>query len=145
MADYGSLQDHADAFLALIDAEPLLTWYPAESSGANTLPNGAAPPFLTVHFVVDRPLGGRLTTRSTRMRMRAHCHCVGADDIAARAVSDLLAGAVLDRVPLITGRTCFPIRHETSHPPREDESTGALTATLTEIYRLESLPGVDGS
>jgi hypothetical protein len=146
MADYGSLQVEADAVLALLYATSL-TIYPSEDGGAVTVPNGAAPPYVTVHFASERPLGGRLTTRSTRSRTRIYTHCVGADDIQARGVSDLVAGALLDVRPAIAGRTCFPIRHEGNReqPPREDESIGALLVTLTEIYRLETLPGVDGS
>jgi hypothetical protein len=145
MADYGLLQDHADAVLGLLYASDL-TVYPSETGGAATVPNEAPPPFVSVHLAVYRPNGGRLTTRSTRMVARIYANCVGADDIQARGVSDLVAAALLDVRPTIAGRTCFPIRHETQQqPPREDESAGALLVTLTEIYRLESLPGVDGS
>lgn len=146
MADYGSLQDHSDAVLALLYATSL-TIYPSEDGGALTVPNGAPPPYVTVHTAVDRPNGGRLPTRSTRMRMRVYVHCVGADDIQARGLSDRIADVLLDVKPAIAGRNCFPIRHEGNReqPPREDESTGALLVTLTEIYRLETLPGVDGS
>lgn len=146
MADYGSLQDHADAVLDLLYASDL-TVYPAETGGSTTVPDGAQPPFVSVHMAVDRPLGGRLTTRSTRLRMRIYAHCVGEDDIQARGVSDLVAEALLDKRPAIAGRSVFPIRHEgdRERPPREDESIGELTVTLTELYRIESLPGVDGS
>lgn len=146
MADYGRLQDHADAVLELLRADDDLTVYPDEGGGATTVPNGAEPPYASVHLAVYRPEGGRLTTRSTRMVARIYVHCVGGDDIAARAVSDIVAGKLLDVRPGIAGRTCFPIRHESQQQqPREDESAGDLTATLTEVYRLESLPGVDGS
>jgi hypothetical protein len=146
MADYGNLQDDADAVLDLLYAiGPTLSVYPAAGGGAVTVPNGTPPPYATVHFAVGRPLGGRLPARSTRQLTRIYVHCVGGDDIAARAVSVLVAGALLDVKPAITGRTCFPIRHESHQPPREDESTGVLTVTLTEVYRLESLPGTGGS
>lgn len=146
MADYGSLQDHADGVLDLLySIGPTLTVYPEATGGATTVPNGAEPPFVSVHLAADRPIGHSLSHRSTRMRARIYVHCVGADDIAARAVSDLVAGALLDQRPDIPGRTVFPIRHETDRPPREDESTGDLLVTLTEVYRLETLPGVDGS
>lgn len=143
MADYGTLQSEADSVLALLYASTLDV-YPSEDGGALTVPNGTPPPFLSVHFATTRPNGGRLPTRSTRTVTRIYCHCVGADDIQARGVSDLVAAALLDVKPVIAGRTCFPIRHESNQPPREDESTGALLTTLTEVYRLETLPGVDG-
>jgi hypothetical protein len=147
VSDYGFLQDHADAFIELLRAQAALTLYPAASGGTTTVPNGAPRPYVTVHFDADRPLGGRLTHRSTRLRMRAYVHCVGDDDIAARAVSDLVAGALLDVVPTIPGRVTFPIRSEVGggREPRANESTGETVVTITDTYRLESLPGRDGS
>jgi hypothetical protein len=146
MTEYGSLQEHADAYLDLLRGiGPPLTVYPAEGGGVQTVPPGAEPPYVAAHFYGERPNGGRLTMGSTRMRLRAYLHCVGATDIAARAVSDLVASALLDVRPDIPGRSVYPIRHESSREPREDESIGALFSTLTEIYRLESNPGVDGS
>ena len=140
-----SLHDHATAVLELLRGEPLLTVYPAEGGGPTTVPNGAEPPYVSVHMTADRPLGGRLDHRSTRFRMRIYCHCVGADDIAARAVSDLVAGALLDVKPDVPGRHCYPIRSESGRDPREDESTGYLVATISDAYRLESEPGIAGS
>lgn len=122
-----------------------LTVYPDEGGGLTMVPNGATPPYVSVHFVADRPLGGRLDMRSTRMRVRAICHCVGSDDIAARVVSDLVSGALLDVVPTIVGRVCYPIRSEVGGDPRADESTNELVVTITDTYRLESDPGRDGS
>jgi len=145
MADYASLQDHADAVLALLRAQPDLTVYPPEGGGPNTVPNGALPPYVSVHIASDRPLGARLTMRSTRMRIRIYCHCVGADDIGARAVSDLVADVLLDAKVIIAGRSCYPIRSETGRDPREDESTGQSFVTITDTYRLESDPGSTGS
>lgn len=142
--EYGLLQDHSDAVMDLLYASSL-TVFPSEDGGAVIVPNGTPPPFVTAHTVVGRLNGNRLPTRSTRLLVRIHVHCTGVDDVQARGVSDLVAAALLDVRPVIAGRTCFPIRHESQQPPREDESTGALLATLTEVYRLETLPGVDGS
>src|SRR5690606_1486196 len=114
VADYGSLQDHADAVLALLRADASLTVYPPAAGGPSTVPIGATPPYVSVHMVPDRINGGRLDTRSTRLRLRIYCHCVGANDIAARAVSDRVADALLDVRPDIPGRSVYPIRHEQS-------------------------------
>lgn len=145
MADYGSLQDHADAVLALLRAQPSLSVYPIPEGGIKTVPPGTQPPYVAVHFASARSQAGMLHMRSIRMVVRTYCHCVGATDIGARAVSDLVAAALLDVVPVIDGRNCAPIRHDTAPDPRVDESTGLLVATLTDVYRLESLPGRDGS
>jgi hypothetical protein len=147
MADYGSLQDHADAIMDALRAETRLTVYPAETGGATMVPNGAEPPYVSVHIAGDYPLGGRMSHLSTRTRVRAYCHCVGADDTAARAVHDLVRGALLDLRVTIPGRACYPIRYETGrdHDPRATETTGVTVVTITDCYRLESEPGVDGS
>lgn len=147
MTLHGSLQDHAQAMLDLLyDAASGLTVYPAEAGGPVVVPRDAVPPYVSVHFAADRPLGGRLTMLSSRLRLRAYAHCVGANDIAARAVSDLVAEAWLDVKPEIAGRASYPIRSELSRDdPRPDQSTGVQYVTITDTYRLESENGVDGS
>lgn len=145
---YGWLQDHAAAMLDLLyayDADELVV-YPAEGGGPTIVPRGTPPPFVSIHFAADRPLGGRLTMLSSRLRLRAYAHCVGANDIAARTVSDLVAAAWLDVRPVILGRTVYPIRSELSRDdPRPDQSTGIQYVTITDTYRLETDNGVGGS
>lgn len=143
---HGWLQDHATAMLELLyDADGLIV-FPAEGGGPTIVPRGTPPPFASVHFAADRPLGGRLTMLSSRFRMRAYVHCVGANDIAARTVCDLVAAAWLDVRPVIFGRSCYPIRQELSRDdPRTDQSTGDQYVTITDTYRLESDNGVGGS
>lgn len=140
----GAAQDHANALLALLRADPGLTVYPkvngAAGSGTGLVPAGSTPPYVAVHVTTDRPLGETLDMRSIRVVVRAYCHCVGANPTAARAVADRVAAALLDVKPAVTGRTVWPIRHDASQPPRNDESTGALVVDLVDVYRLESLP-----
>lgn len=143
--NYGTLQDHADAVLALLRADSSLTVYPASGGGPSTVPVGTTPPYVSVHLVADRPSGGRLDTRSTRIRVRIYCHCVGANDIAARAISDRVSTALLDVRPDIAGRSVYPIRHEQSREADSTEPVAQTTVTITDVYRLESEPGVDGS
>lgn len=145
MTDYGYLQDHADAVLSLLRAVPSLTVYPEEDGGPTTVPPETEPPYVSVHLVSARTIGPDLTMRSTRMSVRIYTHSVGLNDIAARAVSDLVAGALLDAKPFIDGRVVFPIRQEVGNDPREDESSGYTVATITETWRLDTLPGAHGS
>lgn len=144
MADYGSEQDHADAMLALLRAE-VATVYPAASGGPATVPNGAAPPYVSVHFVSEHLDNNNLTTLSTRTRTRAYAHCVGANDIAARAMAAKVRDAWLDVVPVITGRSVYPIRHEQTREAQPTEPIAATTVTITVVYRLEDQPGRQGS
>lgn len=143
MAEYPTLQSHAEAFLHLLRDQQGLTVYPAEEGGTQVVPHDAPPPYVMVRFAAARAPGGRLDQKSTRLRTRAYTYAVGATDIAARAVSDLIAAAVLDVRPDIPGRNCAPIRHEPGgyDEPRENETTGATTATIAETWRLESTPG----
>ncbi len=141
MADYGNLQAHADAILALLRADSSLTVYPPSGGGNTTVPAGTPTPYVVVQVIADRPDGGRLQHLSTRMRVRAYCQCVGANDIAARAVSQRVCDALLDKRPTITGRSVYPIRHEIGRDPLSTDTTGTTTVTITDVYRLESDPG----
>lgn len=149
MADYGDEQDHANAMLTLLRARPI-TVYPATTGGPSTVPVGATPPYVSVHFVTEHADGDHLTTRSTRTRTRAFAHCVGANDIAARAMAAHVREAWLDVVPAITGRAVFPIRHEqtrdlSAQEARPTEPVAQTTVTITAIYRLEDMPGRESS
>lgn len=144
MADYGSTQADADVMLALLRDRPI-TVYPPASGGPSTVPAGATPPYVSVHFATQNISGGRLDTRSTRTRTRAYAHCVGANDIAARAIVDEVQAAWLDMRPTIPGRACDPIRHEQTRDAQPTEPVAQTTVTLTAIYVLETGPGVDGS
>jgi len=145
MADYGSEQDHADAMLALLRAESSLTVYPAATGGPSTVPNGALPPYVSVHFVSEHLDNNNLTTLSTRTRTRAYAHCVGANDIAARAMTAKVRDAWLDVVPVIAGRSVYPIRHEQTREAQPTEPIAPTTVTITVVYRLEDQPGRQGS
>lgn len=140
MADISTLQEHAAAVLALLYAEPDLTVYPTQDGSAQVVPNGAAPPYVSVHLSAIRGLGGRLDHRSTRIAVRIYCHCAGANDEAARKVSDLVAATLLDQRPVIAGRSVYPIRNEVSLPPDTNDSAGRTVVTITDTYRLESQP-----
>lgn len=143
------IQAHADAILGLLRADAGLTVYPVASGAAGSadgiVPLDATPPYVAVHLHMERPLGDGsggepLNGATTRAVMRAYCHCVGANDIAARAVSQRVATVLLDARPVVAGRKIFPIRYDFGQPARNDESTGSLVSELTDVYRLESVP-----
>lgn len=144
-----TIQAHADAILALLRADALLTVYPVESgqpgSADGVVPDGAQPPYVAVHLYVERPLGDGSTGEgldgaTARAVVRAYCHCVGANEIAARAVAQRVAAVLLDVRPAVTGRVVWPIRYDSGQPARSEESTGTLVSELTDVYRLESVP-----
>lgn len=143
------IQDHAAAVLALLRADSQLTVYPAGAgltgSADGTVPHGAQPPYVAVHLHMERPLGGGpggegLDGTTVRAVLYAYCHCVGRDEIGARAVAQRVAALLLDVRPSVTGRAAFPIRYDFGRTARTDESTGALVSELTDVYRLETVP-----
>lgn len=139
----GIIQAHADAYLGLLRATADLTVYPerdGEDSGQR-VPAGAAPPYVVVDVAIETPAGASLDGLSDRVVARAYLHCVGETDIGCRAVAQMVRGALLDRRPVIAGRTVGLIRHDGNRPPVPDESTGSLVVEQTDIYRLETYPG----
>lgn len=149
MSDYGDEQDHANAMLTLLRARPI-TVYPPTTGGPSTVPVGASPPYVSVHFVTEHVDGDHLNTKSTRSRTRAFAYCVGANDIAARAMAAQVRQAWLDVRPEIAGRSVYPIRHEQTRDllaqdTQPTEPVAQTTVTITSIYRLEDLPGRQAS
>lgn len=139
----GGVQDHADAILGLLRDVPDLTVYPTpESDSVTVVPAGAQPPYAAVHLSQGYTTGPSGTDfRSSRAIVRAYCHCVGGNAIAARAVAQMVTDALLDVTPDVPARVSFPIRFESDAPPRDDESTGVLVVDHTLVFRLETLPG----
>lgn len=136
-------QLHADAILtrlaAALPVTPALVVYDGKTPDD---PAALASEYVLVYMYTTRPDGTALTNASDRAVTRVMCHCVGADARAARAVCGRVTSALLDVVPLITGRTCYPIRDDGApQPPRPDNTTGALVMDQVITYRLESLPG----
>lgn len=133
---------HAAAILAALRATPL-TVYPLENGqpGTEMVPAKAGPPYVVAWIQVRYILGPTIDLRSTRAVTTVTLHSVGLTDTAARVVAGVARDALLDLVPTITGRRCWPIRHDDGQPPRPDESTGRLVVDQVDVYRLESLPG----
>lgn len=144
------IQEHADALIGPLRAYPGLVVYPVANgqpgSGGYNVPPGAEPPYVSVHISFGRRLGPdpdspTLDMRSGRIVAHAFCHCVGDDDIAARAVAQQVDAALIDVRPVIAGRTCYPVRFDSAAPPLQSGGTGRQVSELTVVYRLESVPG----
>jgi hypothetical protein len=137
------IDEHAAAILALLDADntaPALVVYDGK------VPDGSPPPssnpYVLVYFAAyDSETNRPLTLASQRAVVRAYCHSVGGNAKAARIVADRVRVALLDVVPTVAGRKCFPIRREDSQPPQRDESTGTTVMDQIDTYRAESIPG----
>lgn len=130
-------QDHANAWLGLLEPEPNLTVY----DGA--VPNGATAPYVLGYFTGSWPPsspGNALDGASRELTSRGIFHCVGADQIAARAVAAKVRTRLLDVRPTVSGRTCGLIRQESALDPVRDESTGVLVMDMVTVYRFTSEP-----
>lgn len=134
-----SLDPHHVAILALLQAPGAL---PAPIVAyTDAIPNGTLPPYVRVFLSVSYPGMEDLTNKSNRAVARAVCHCAGGSTDAADVVANAVRAALLDVVPTIAGRACFPIRNESTVGPRPDETTGVLVMDTVDVYRLESVPG----
>lgn len=146
MSDYGDEQDDATAMLALLYAQSDVATYPAAGGGPSTVPPGTQPPYRSVHFVSEHtPVGGRMTHKSVITETRAFVHCVGANDIAARAMVRRTREAWLDVKVALPGREVYPIRHEQTRDADTTEPVAQTRVSITTIYRLKHEPGVDES
>jgi hypothetical protein len=134
------IQAHADAVLDLLRAapgSPGLTVYPDD---AGVTPSGVTAPYVRVYIAVERQDGTDLSGQSDLATCRVYAHSVGANDVAARAVAERVADALLDVVPVVADRACWPIRHEANLPPRRDESIGVMFITQSDTYVYSSVP-----
>ncbi len=135
-----SIQDHANAVLNLLRADPLLTVY----DGTVT---GTADHYVLVYTFRQLPAGleaadkASLTGESSTVDMRFYCHCVGVDGIAARAVQARVQTALLDVTPAVAGRACFPIRWVEGQQVRRDDETLQPIFDAVDVYSLVSVPG----
>jgi hypothetical protein len=133
------IDEHAAAILALLDADNTA---PALVVLDGKVPTGTVAPYVLVYFAAyDSETSRPLTLASQRAVVRAYCHSVGGNAKAARIVADRVRVALLDVVPTVAGRKCFPIRREDSQPPQRDESTGTTVMDQIDTYRLETVPG----
>lgn len=142
-------QDHVTAVLALLDAAKVP---PGEVYDGEVLQEDAgatppAPPYVVAYLAhrVVEPAADPDTSslgqmQSGRAVTTVYVHSVGGTAAAARAVAGWAGSALVDVVPTIAGRSCWPIRHEDGQPPRRDEKTGTAIFDKVDVYRLDSVP-----
>ncbi|MCX5066906.1 hypothetical protein OOJ91_13725 [Micromonospora lupini] len=133
-----TIRAHADAVLALLQAAPGSL---KVLDGA--VPKDGVPPYVLVYFAdvdPELPDSRALEGTSERFVLRVYAHCVGENSATTRALGERVRTALLDVVPTVTGRVCWPIRREDGQPPQRNESTGTLIMDRVDVYRLESVP-----
>jgi hypothetical protein len=132
------LNPHAVALLALLrGGAPALTVYDGHVPANPTFP----------YCVLYVGWGGErtaLTADTDQFNGRAQVTSVGANAEAARIVAQRAAARLLDVVPTVAGRSCWPITLELSQPPREDRDVHingiGYPVYVIDEYRLTSNP-----
>lgn len=127
---------HVVALLALLNATTIPAVYDEEVPPPETAEEAYVRPYF--HFLATET--DVLTWDSGDAEVRMYAHCVAATAMGARIIASLVRDAVLDVVPTIAGRTCWPIRHEQSVPPTRDETTGRMVMDQVDVYVLRSTP-----
>jgi hypothetical protein len=98
-----------------------------------------APPYVLVYTTVEWPDGApgdSLDGLSGSPVARWTCHCVGGNEIAARAVAQRVRTQLLNQRPTIAGLNLGLIKQEQAAPPTRDETTGSLVMDAVCVYRL---------
>jgi hypothetical protein len=137
-----TVEAHFQAFFALLQADATLNPYDG------LVPTAPAARYSLVYFYVETPDGLQapdavnLTGDSDVIDAWAYIHSCGTTPASARAQSDRVRTAVLNRKLTIAGRgDCFPIRWREGQPPRRDEDVpGAPVFDQVDVYSWRSLP-----
>lgn len=136
-----TIQDHADAALALLTADPALTVFDGE------VEDGAPDHYVLVYTFRLRPDGLAapdripLTGASIAVDMRLYIHCVGATAMAARAMQGRVEALLLDVTPVVPNRTCNPIRLLDGMQGSRDDQTLLSVFDNVDVYGWSSQPG----
>jgi len=150
----GIIQAHTDAVLTLLRAAPPappfepLPIYPGEVP--DYLADGSGGPadlYCLVYMTLTTPYGTALTNASDRGVLQIITHSVSGNtktdgsSTSAQIVAQRVRAALLDVVPVVTGRACFPIRQELGPPVQRDEKAGPKVYDQVDLWRLETVPG----
>lgn len=130
----GPARSHAAALLALLSAAPGVTAH----DGA--VPDGAAPPYVVLRTSSGPRTRTGLRAVSDLVTVDAWCHSVGETREQAQWLADRVADALVDEVPAVTGRTCWPIEHLASQPVARDDDTRPPLMHAVDVFRLRSVP-----
>lgn len=132
-----ALPEHAAALLALLRADPFLTVYDGR------VPASPALPYVVLYLGWDAERSA-LAATTDQFNGRAQVTTVGANAEAVRIVAKRVADRLLDIVPTVAGRSCWPITFDFSQPPREDKDVHidgiGYPVYAVDGYRVSSNP-----
>lgn len=133
----GIVRDHVAAVFGLLDAVSGLDVYDAK------VPLGADTPYVVLYADQGAATSERFNFASDRRSFVVQTTAVGGDPAEARWAAEKAQGALLDVVPTVSGRTCWPIYSEMSRPVERDPDVdpSAPLFYAVDVWRLTSIPG----
>jgi hypothetical protein len=135
---------HADAVLALLTGalNPAIAVY--DGKVPDPTPNVATNPWVLVYFDPGWPVDGAansLDGNAVTYRLTFFTHSIGASAASARAVAGQVRAALLNIRPVISGRSCWPIRWDDGTPTSLDETLGFPVMDKVDVWKLQTGPG----
>jgi hypothetical protein len=135
---------HADAVLALLTGalNPAIAVY--DGKVRDPTPNVATNPWVLVYFDPGWPVDGAansLDGTAVTYRLTFFTHSIAASAPSARAVAGQVRAALLNVRPVISGRSCWPIRWDDGTPASLDETLGFPVMDKVDVWKLQTAPG----
>jgi hypothetical protein len=136
---------------AVLHAAAILDRLGSHGASALTVFDGrvddsATPPYLLVRCSLQwlgadaRPDAVNLAGTVKAATCTARIYAVGKNEAAARILFDRMTAALLNWRPTIVGRSCTPMRHDSSFETPADERTGIAYHELGAIWEFTSHP-----
>ena len=130
---------HVKAGLDLVEGTGLDVYDGKLPDNVTTL----ALPWVTAYAVVEWEYDGPNTSirfESSSCVTTWYLRCAAANTTALQAVLGRIRAVLLDVVPVVAGRVCFPIRMVSVQTPGQDNTLGTAVIEATAIYELETRP-----
>lgn len=116
----------------------LLTGSPTVYDGK--VPDSTNPPYRVVYANGGLAIVTNTAGDSNCREWSFQTTAVGSTPEQARAVAEKNQTALLDSHPTVSGRTCGPIRHETSRSVERDDDVSPPVFYAVDVWRFMSLP-----
>jgi hypothetical protein len=131
------VSDQTDGFLALLTGGP--TVYEAK---VPTQADGSLPvrPYVVVYAPSGHQMVYNLTGQSQALDDEWQTTVVGDEADSVRVIQAWVKSRLLDAVPTVTGRICYPIRHSYGNPARRDDDVHPSVVYATDGWRCASVP-----
>ena len=132
--------DAAAAVLALLAADTNLRVYDGMVPTDPTTGRPPPRPYVVIYAPVGLSTVHNLTGTSGALEASIQTTCVGDTAESCRIVARRVKAALLDVVPVVSGRASFPIRHEYSEPARVDNDVAPPVLFAVDRWLTQSVP-----